>query len=305
MTILQKAVTPPMSQAYLQAGFDRVAGFVLRASDVAFATTPAQLFEAHGLGFPGSPFTPDAPHLDVLRFPATAQLRLEDATGGVDHESRARTGGPFVDRPPFTGLGFVPVPGHLIPLYWLVHSRVPAGSELVRVPADGRQQVLARYADVAQGWESDVVDVTHAQRPQISRFVGPMAQWRGTYFNADLLGDDLVVLAAEVEPPADLGFTRTPAGRWRRVVPRHEVTELFELDVTARWNGLEVRVVDQWQDPQHGSLALVSYTGHDADLAEGLQMQKNDAAVYESVVQASALSGLQTAQLVPRSWAAA
>lgn len=301
MTTMQKAVTPPMSAAYLESGFERVAGFVVRAADVAFATTPAALYEAHGLGFPGSPFTPADAHIDVLRFPATPQLRFEDAIGGVDNASQAKTGGPFIDRPPFSGLGFVPVEGHLVPLYWLVHSRVPAGSELVRVHADGRQQLLARYLDVAQGWESVGAPVGPPRAP-ISRFVGPMAQWRGAYLSADPLGEELVVLAADAEPEG-LGFVRTAAGRWRKVVPRSEVTELFEMSVTARWNGLEMRVVDQWQDPEHGAMALVSYTGHNADLAEGLRLQKNDAAVYETVVPASSLGQLQTAQLIPSAWA--
>src|SRR5690606_23501442 len=144
--------------------------------------------------------------------PATPQLRFEDAIGGVDNASQARTGGPFIDRPPFSGLGFVPVEGHLVPLYWLVHSRVPAGSELVRVHADGRQQLLARYLDVAQGWESVSAPVGPPRAP-ISRFVGPMAQWRGAYLSADPLGEELVVLAADAAPEG-LGFAQTPSGRW-------------------------------------------------------------------------------------------
>ncbi|WP_211373862.1 hypothetical protein [Cellulomonas fimi] len=300
---MQKAVTPPMSQAYLQGGFDRLAGFVVRAEDVAFATTPAALFEVHGLGFPGSTFTPDAPYVDILRFPATPQLRFENATGGVDQETRQLTGGPFVDRPPFTGTGFVAVQGAVVPLYWLVHSRVPAGTELVRVAADGSQSVLARHVDVGHGWQSDVVSVTHSPSPQISRFVGPMAKWSETYLNADVLGDDVVVVA-EVEPPAQLGFERTEAGRWRRVVPRAEVTELFELNVTARWNGLEMRVVDQWTERGGATVSRVSYTGHNADLAEGLRLEKIDAGVYEATVPTGNLSDVVTAQLIPSSWAA-
>lgn len=302
MEIMQKAVTPQMSAAYLEGGYDRVAGFVVRAADVAFATTPAALYEAHGLGFPGSPFRPDSPHVDVLRFPATAQLSFENATGGTDAETRAKTGGPFIDRPPFTGLGFVAVQGAVVPLYWLVHSRVPAGSELVRVSADGTQQVIARFVDVGHGWQSDVVQV-RPPSPIVPRHVGPMAQWQGAYWSADLLGDDQVVLVAPGEPAPELGFERTPAGRWRRVVPRAEVTELFELRVDARWNGLEVRVVDQFRGPDGQDYARVSYTGHNADLAEGLRLEKIDAAVYEATVPAGSLTEVQHSQLIPRSWA--
>lgn len=304
MTLMQKAVTPQMSAAYLQQGFDRVAGFVVRAVDVQHATTPAAVFEAHGLGFPGSPFDPRAEHVDVLRFPATPQLRFEDAVGGTDEETRAKTGGPFIDRPPFTGLGFVPVTGAIVPLYWLVHSRVPAGSELVRIARDGSQTLLARHVDVGHAWVPAAARVGHAPTPRISRFVGALATWAGTTLSADVF-DDHVVLAAESEPPAQYGFARTAAGRWRREVPRAEVTELLELYVRARWKGLGVRVVDQWAGPDGQGISRVSYTGHNADLAEGLRLDKLDAAVYEATVPSAALQQLEFTQLVPASWATA
>jgi hypothetical protein len=238
----------------------------------------------------------------VLRFPATPQLRFEDAVGGTDPESRAKTGGPFIDRPPFTGLGFVPVRSALVPLYWLVHSRIPAGSELIRVTADGATRVVARFVDVAQGWQSDVQPVTPPGSPQVSRFVGPLAVWGATPYSADPLDDGRVVLAVETEPDASHGFERTGTGRWRRVVPATEVTELFEMSVMARWNGLEMRVVDSFRSAEGKPIAHVSYTGHDADLAEGLGLQKVDAAVYEASVPMASLVDVQTVQLIPRSW---
>ena len=298
--MMQKAVTPQLSGAYLGSGYDRVAGFVVRADSVAWATTPAELFEAHGLAFPGSPFSLDSPYIDVLRFEGAPPLRFENATGGIDQASRELTGGPFIDRRPFQGTGWV-LAHHPIPLYWLVHSRIPAGSELVRIHADGSSSVIARYVDVGHAWVSDVVDVTPSPNPTISRHVGALAKWHETYLNADVLGDDVVVVS-EVEPPADLGFSQTAAGRWRRVVPRAEVTELFELDVSARWNGLEMRVVDQWRGQDGEGFSRVSYTGHNADLAEGLRLQKVDAAVYEITVPTANLVEVVTTQLIPASW---
>lgn len=302
MTVMQKAITPQMSQAYLQGGFDRVAGFVVSAADVAAATTPSALFEVHSLGYRGSPFAPNAPYIDILRFEMTAQLRFENAVGGIDQQTRQRTGGPFVDRPPFTGLGFAPVRGPAIPLYWMVHSRVPAGSVLVRVAADGSQRVLARYIDVGHAWQSDIVQIRHSPSPEISRFVGPMAKWAGTYFNADVF-DDAVVVVCEVAP-LQIGFEQTAAGRWRRVVARGEVTELFEFSFTARWNDLEMRVVSQWNDAQGQSGQRVTYLGHDADVAEGMRLDKVEAGVYEANIPGR-LQNVATARLVPPSWATA
>lgn len=302
-TIMQKAVTPQLSAAYLDGGYDRVAGFVVRADSVGAATTAGALFEAHGLGFPGSPWTAGSSHVDVLRFRATPQLRFEDAIGGVDAETRARTGGPFVDRPPFTGTGFVATGLGVVPLYWLVHSRIPAGAELVRVGSDGSSTLLATYVDVGHGWRAAGAAAEHPSSPVVSRFVGPLAGWQGAYFSADPLDDGTTVLVAETMPPAELGFEQAETGRWRRVVPTVELSELFEMSVTGTWNGLPVRVVDQWKDADGTGLARVSYTGHDADLAEGLRMQKVDAAVYEATVPLANVAQVQTAQLVPRSWA--
>lgn len=303
MPLMQKAVTPAVSAAILEHGYDRVSGFVLRAEDVRFATTAELLFEAHGLGFPGSPFRADAPSVDLLRFPTSGQLRFEDAVGGTDDASRRSTGGPFLDRPPFTGLGFQAVHGEVVPQFWLMHTRVPAGTELVRVHADGTTTALARFTDVGHGWQPEGGDAVPG--PALSRFVGLMARWRGEYLAADVLADGGIVVASEVEPEPVLdGFTVTPGGRWSREVPRDEVTELFELVVTATWDGLPVRVVDQWTGEDDEPVARVSYTGHDADLAESHSLEKLDAAVYEATVPMSALRAVTPGQLVPDEWAA-
>lgn len=303
MPLMQKAVTPAASAAILEHGYDRVSGFALRAADVSFATGAEALHEAHGLGYPGSPFRADAPWVDVLRFPASGQLRFEDAIGGTDEVSRLRTGGPFVDRPPFTGLGYQPVGGRHVPQFWVMHTRVPAGSELVRVLADGRSTTLARFADVGHGWRAEDGSAPPSGTA-LSRFVGLMAQWRGTHLAADALPDGGVALASESEPEVD-GFTRTAAGRWRREVPRAEVAELFELVVTAMWGPLLVRVVDQWTDEDGEQVARVSSIGHDANVAESLGLEKVDAAAYEANILMSALHEVTPARLVPDDWAPA
>lgn len=298
VTLMHKPVTPQASDAYLTSSFDRVAGFVLRAPDAVTTRTPAEVFELFGLGFPGSPHRPDVPYVDILRFPATPQLRLEDATGGTDEASRLRVGGVFVDRAPFTGTGFVRLRDTVAPLYWLVHCRVPAGSALVRLSADGSERPVATYADTATGWVTP--DGQPSPAPSaLSRHVGPVARWNDALYAADPV-DDTVVLAATTPTP---GFEPTSAGRWRRVVARTEVTELFEMDVTATWNGLPVRVVDGWTEPSGETVARVFSLAHNADLAEGLRMTKTDAACYEATVPTATLTDLRTAQRIPSAWA--
>ena len=84
---------------------------------------------------------------------------------------------------------------------------------------------------------------------------------------------------------------------------RSEVTELFEFNITARWNGLEMRVVDQWNDAKSQAVHRVTYLGHNADLAEGLRLEKFAAGVYEASIVGS-LQDVTTTQLIPSSWAA-
>ncbi|UJP40485.1 hypothetical protein [Cellulomonas palmilytica] len=272
MTLMQKAITPALSRAHLEDGYDRMAGYVVRAEDVAFATTPAQLFEVHGLGYPGSPFRPDAHYIDLLRFESGPQLQYRD------------------------------VPGYIVPLWWLRHSRITPGAELVRVFSDGSATLLARYGDVGTGWSA-----THlGHRPalaSLSRCVGPVAKWHSAYLEADVVdGGQTVVLALANPPLAETGFHQAPSGRWFRRVPREDVSELFELDLTARWNGLAVRVVDQWQDAQRYVVARISHLGDDLDHAEHLRLDRVEAGVYESVVYAAELTDIQTNQVVPHTW---
>jgi hypothetical protein len=298
---MQKAVTPQQSQAVLSMGYERMGGFVVAADSVEWATTAADLVVAHGLTYPGSPYGQSPPFVDVLRFPSTEQMRFENATGGTDVATRALTGGPFIDRPPFTGNGFVAAPGHIVPLWWLVHSRVPARSELVRVGADGSSTRLATYVDVAEGWVVDGPKPAAVSFPMLPMHVGPVARWQGATYPADVF-DDHVVIAAVQKPDRRLKFAKTASGRFRREVPRGEVDELFELYVEARWNGLQMRVVDEVPASGGGTVMRVSYIGHDADLAEGLRLQKIEAGVYEAQLPPDALTDVVASQLIPRSW---
>jgi hypothetical protein len=271
---MQKAITPALTRAYLDLGHDRIAGYTVRVEDVSFATSPAQLFEVHGLGYAGTPFSPYATSIDILRFESAPQLRYRD------------------------------VPDSIGPLWWLRHSRMPPGAELIRVFADGTAILLGRYGHVGTGWS---VTRPRAHRPalaSLSRCVGPVAKWHGAYLEADVIDDEQTVVLALANPPlAATGFQQAPSGRWYRLVPRDDVSELFVLDLTARWNGLAVRVVDQWQDSQRYVVARISHLGDDIERAELLRLDRLEAGVYEAVVHAAELDDVRTNQVVPDTWA--
>ncbi|MFE7506398.1 hypothetical protein [Promicromonospora sp. NPDC057488] len=300
-TFMQKAVTPQQARAYLTDGFDRVGGYVLRAADAVEAGTPAELYQAHGLGYPGTPHSPDEP-VHTLWFEMTPQLRAENAVGGNDKPGAERTGGPFVEHPPFTGTGFAPWPGHAVPVYWLRHSRIPAGAELHRHDPDGSRTHVATYVDVATGWEaapgSEPLPAPQVS-PKPSPLVGPIAVFEGKNYAADVLPGAGVALCTS--EPAD-GFEVTRLGRYRRVVAMGELDDLFEMVMRGTVQGLPVRAVDIVRT-QQGPGLWVSYTGHVAVLAEGLGLTKIDAGLYEAAVAPDALADQETLQEAPTSWA--
>lgn len=301
MTILQKAVTPQLSHAYLTAGWDRVSGFVVAVPDAAFATTPAQLFDVHALGFPGSPFSPDDPYVDVIRFPARASMRLENAVGGVDQATRALTGGPFVDRPPFTGTGFAPVAGHIVPVWWMRHTRLVPDTHLVRVFADGTSTELAVFPNIADGWMVDGASV--GRSTPFSRYIGTLAEWNGVHLTADVIDQGRRIVLATHSQPTDERFVRTGRGMWKHEIPFDEAQGVLELDMEANWNGLNLRIVDEFADTDGTKLFRGSYLDHNADLAEGLRLAKVDAGVYEITVPAASVLDIRTSQLSQSSWA--
>ncbi|MFH5821592.1 hypothetical protein [Georgenia sp. AZ-5] len=305
--VLQKAITPQMSAAYLERGLDRVSGYVVPAADVAAVTTTEALFELHGLGFPGSPFAPDRP-IDILHLPTPPAATLVPARGGVDEESRRASGGTFLDRPPFTGTGIAATGDVTAPLSWLEHTRLSPGSRLWRfTPGAAEPELIGTYHGVAFGWQNHLEDdALHALAP--SKFVGPVAKVALGTFACDVRTDDggaptVVTLVTMGEAAEQHGFTRTKAGTWAKQVPADEVAELFEIHAAGRWHGIPVRIVDQAPDDKGGRLCRVSSLAHDADAAERLLMDKVDVGVYEATVPLDALTDVVYAQRIPRAWA--
>lgn len=298
MTVLQRVPTPARVRTYLALGEDQVGGYVLDAADITWAATPAALFELHGLGFPGSPFRPDAPYLDVLRFPVSPFTQVVAATGGQTREAAAQMGGGFVDHAPFTGTGFASARDQLVPLWWLDAARLPAGAELWRVAADGSEQLRAAYSDVGAGWS--VVagageDRQAAASP--SDVLGVFGTWRGERCLADPMPDGSVTVASWGEIPG-AGMRLTDRGLWAQRVPAHEVTELHELRITCRWRGAPFLLTRRWRQAD-ALVGRLLYLGRDSYAAEALGLEKTDAAVYEATVPIDDLSDVQAVQLTP------
>lgn len=305
--ILQKAITPQQLAGYSRRGVDTVAGYVVDAADAARrAHGVTDLFALHGLGFPGSPFRADAPFLDVLRFTAVELMHIEPAIGGRTREEARQRSGPFVDRAPFTGTGFANWAGPPAPLWFLDQSRLPPGSELWRVHADSREELVAVYLDVGHGWSgvSNGLVPVSVEGPSIPSLVaGAVATWQDISWPADILGDGRTVALASLGEPPMGGFVRTNRQWWRREVPLDDVGEFYDLWLTARWHEQPFRIMNRWEDDGR-TMAELFYLGRDADTAESMRLIKFDAGVYGAFAPVDELTDVQGAQRTPSTLAA-
>lgn len=286
--ILQKALSPAHVKMLVEKNGDTIAGFVVPAGAVLDAKTPQALYQAHGLGFPGTPFAPDADFLDVLRFQSPLSIHLHTANAPE-----------FVDRPPFTGTGFFAWDGGVAPLYFLDEVRIPAGAELWRVRDGHEDELIAVYLDVARGWwvpeTSSIPQPVERQTPGI---IGGFGVLRGHRFAADLIQENSVaVLASPEEPPKEFGeWEKSRRGGWMLAVPVSELDDFFEIDATCRWQGHPFRISASTRDKDNNRLFKVFYLGHNADIAESLGLNKGDAGVYWDVLPESKLTDIQVVQ---------
>lgn len=284
--IFQKALSPAHVAQLVEGNRDTVSGFVLNAADVA-GLSKERLFQAHGVGFAGSPWDPNASHFDVLRFAEPPAVYV--------HTPFAPE---FVDRPPFTGNGFALFDGGYVPQYFLDEVRIPPAAELYRITPDGNAAFLAVYRDVANGWALAQGSGLASPAPSLPSLVmGWVAVWDGFRFSADLVKDNTaVILAATSQPPEEVsGFTRTERGCWAREVPVADLDELFELNSTCRFNGEPFRITAVSYDGETRLFRLF-YTGHNADTAESMRLNKSDAGVYWTVVPETEVTDVELIQ---------
>jgi hypothetical protein len=121
--ILQKVLTPEQTRACFDGRLHHIAGYVAPLDAVLHYRTPAEVIEAFGLEYQGSPFARSDESIAVLRFP------LRDGTWRLE----ART-------PPLSFIGAA----HVLSM--------PAGAELQLFGRDGTQRVSMRYGGLRLGW---------------------------------------------------------------------------------------------------------------------------------------------------------
>jgi hypothetical protein len=151
-TVMQRTIPPAQLPFYLERGYDRVSGFVNRASEVAHLTSPKSIYRALGLVYPGSPFADDDVEAHVLRWIAH-RADLYRLPYGGQHEAAMRAmQGWVVERAPFRGNGFAPGDTEVIAEFKVDSIRLPHGAQLWRLQRDGEQTLLATFDADTTRW---------------------------------------------------------------------------------------------------------------------------------------------------------
>jgi len=152
-TVMQKVVPPAQVAYYLERGYDRVSGFVHRATEVAHLRTPADLFTALGLSYAGSPFSADATEVHVLRWAAHRPSLYRIPYGGQHEAAMQAMRGWVIERAPFRGNGFAPGDsGDIIAEFKVDSVRLPHGAQLLRVGVDGTETLVATFDADSSRW---------------------------------------------------------------------------------------------------------------------------------------------------------
>jgi hypothetical protein len=151
--VMQKVVPHPLVVHYLDGGYDRVAGYVHQARDVADLNTPERLVRGLGLTYEGSPFSVDDEAIHVIRWPVLKAALFKTPFGGIDEASmRSARDGWVIERPPFLGTGYAPGDGPPIPEFKIVSQRLPHGAQLFRIERSGEAAQVASFDADGRRW---------------------------------------------------------------------------------------------------------------------------------------------------------
>jgi hypothetical protein len=146
--VMQKPVAPTQVAYFLERGYDRVSGFVHRASEAAHLTTLDELYAALGLAYPGSPFKASDKELYLLRWTAYRPNLYRIPYGGRDEAGMRAMQGWVIERPPFRGNGFAPSESSDVVAEFKVDSaRLPHGAQMWRLHEGGETLVALLDAD--------------------------------------------------------------------------------------------------------------------------------------------------------------
>ncbi len=268
-TVYQKVLLPGELDQLFAGQIETLRGLVYPFHAVRELHTPAQLYDALGLGYAvtgiaGSDtlaFNRDAETIEVLR---CAGLRTDDLVTPVDADVTLPPGTvpvPLVrhHKRPWSGTGEAPgsTSEHLIEEHEVLgyaSVAIPHLAEIWRLHADGREEYVSTYNQRNGQW---LGDTTPSHQP-IGRRIdnGAYATLSdGTVFRTVLLTDrHSVLIAYGVSSPEH--FEQVHDGSYRITVDNTDLISLTGVTTIGTWHGLPVQLLHR-----QGAMLLIDYAG--------------------------------------------
>lgn len=292
-TVLQKAVTPAQVRAYLTQGFDRIAGYVVRAAEVSAVTAVSDLRRLHHVDYPGSPFPVDGP-LHILHVDRSPSWQLASATT-IKEQAIMETS------------GTVEVQESLVETFFLDHTRLTSGARLWRFEDDHDPVLVASFLGPELGWQLHEEDDSPMKLMAPVPIVGSIVTLGGQQFPADVVSDEAgnpvdIVAVSAVEPAGDLGFTKTDNGMWVRDLDFSQAEALFEMSVVGTWNGEPVKLVHAMRTTENLAVYRVFSLTRDWEKSRDARFTEIELGVWEATVPQAEVTGISTRETSAGPW---
>lgn len=289
--VLQKAVTPAHVNAFLNEGYDRVSGYVVRAGEVSGVTSVADLRRLHHTDYEGSPFPAEGP-IHILHVDRSPSWQLTPATR-------------LTERDVMSTSGTVDVGEQLVEVFFLDHSRLTSGARLWKFEEGEDPQLVATYHGPAFGWQNHT-EGDALRRSTPTPTTGALVVLKDKAFVADVSSADngvptSITAVSATEPPADFGF-EAHDNIWVRTVEHSDVTALFEVRVAATWNEHPVLLVHNFKLPDGQPVSRIVSAGRHWELARDAGLTEVELGVWEATVPSSEVKNIQPQEVAAQPW---
>nr|NLD40160.1 hypothetical protein [Actinomycetales bacterium] len=289
--VLQKAISPAHVQAFLNEGYDRVGGYVVRAGEVSQITSVSDLRRLHHTAYEGSPFPQEGP-IHILHVDRSPSWQLTPATR-------------ITERDVMSTSGTVDVGEQLVEQFFLDHSRITSGARLWKFEEGATPELVATYHGPAFGWQNHSAG-DELRRATPTPTTGTLVVLGDKAFVADVVSEEngaptAITAIAPTEPPAELGF-ESHDGLWVKQVQHADVTALFEVRVTATWNEHPVLLVHNFKLPDGRPVSRVVSAARHWELARDAGLQEVELGVWEATVPSSEVKNIQPQEVAAQPW---
>lgn len=295
------AVSEPQADAFLDQGYDLVAGFAVDAAAAAEVTDVSDLMDLLCLRFPGSPYAEDKP-LDIIHLPADPFVQARHAVGPL-HPGSFRGG--VIEHSPFDGSGVARGGGIETDLLLVDPCRLTPGTRLWRFhPGKSEPELRGVYHGIAFGWENLNTGTFKAGMP--SQFVGTVIQrdWGAVpcdvEYDAD--GPTALTLVAPTNPQHEAGFEQLESGMWAKRIAFESGMKVFIQMVLGELSGIPVRIVRGVMSPEGELVFQVVSLLTDAPYCTAANMQRWSTGVFTSLAKPEHVLNQRRQEAVPVSW---